>query len=129
MQPEDMSGSMIPDVLSHSEWVGIAPFDDEHVRLAELLQAPEPPALIDVRTPREWDEGHIDAALNLPLSHLTERIEEVPRDRELVVYCTSGYRSSIATSLLRQGGIRAVRNLVGGLAAWESGAPAVAGEA
>jgi rhodanese-related sulfurtransferase/glyoxylase-like metal-dependent hydrolase (beta-lactamase superfamily II) len=97
--------------------------------LAEMLKAPTRPLLIDVRTAAEWDQGHIDAALNLPLSQLAGRFAEVPRDHDLVVYCTSGYRSSIATSLLRREGVGQVRNLVGGLAAWESRAPAVVGEA
>ncbi len=88
--------------------------------LVEQLKAPAPPLLLDVRAPREWSQGHIDAALNLPLTHLAERFDEVPRDRELVVYCASGYRASIAASLLAREGIGRVTNLVGGLTAWEA---------
>jgi rhodanese-related sulfurtransferase/glyoxylase-like metal-dependent hydrolase (beta-lactamase superfamily II) len=88
--------------------------------LAEQLASSSPPLVVDVRTPSEWEEGHIDAALNLPLSQLPERRGELPGKRPLVVHCASGYRASIATSLLRQEGIRDVSNLVGGLAAWES---------
>jgi rhodanese-related sulfurtransferase len=51
---------------------------------------------------------------------LSERLLELPVDRPLIVYCASGYRSAIATSLLRREGLDQVVNLVGGLAAWES---------
>jgi hydroxyacylglutathione hydrolase len=88
--------------------------------LAEQLRAVDPPLLLDVRALGEWTDGRIDGALNLPLTHLAERLGEVPRDRSLVVYCGSGYRSSIGTSLLRREGVGEVANLVGGLAAWEA---------
>ena len=86
--------------------------------LAEQLRAPAPPVLVDVRTTTEWSEAHIDGAVNLPLAHLAERARELPSDRPMVVYCGSGYRSAIATSLLRRDGLKQVANLVGGLAAW-----------
>ena len=90
--------------------------------LAEQLAGPEPPTVIDVRTAPEWEEARIEGAVNLPLSKLGERLEEVP-DRPLVVYCTSGYRSAIAASILRRDGRADVTDLVGGLAAWEAAAP------
>jgi len=86
--------------------------------LAEQLRASAPPVLVDVRTAREWSEAHIDGALNLPLAHLIERAGELPSDRAAVVYCASGYRSAIATSLFQRDGRGHVANLVGGLAAW-----------
>jgi hydroxyacylglutathione hydrolase len=76
--------------------------------------------VIDVRTPREWSERHIDGAVNVPLSQLAERIAEVPSDTSLAVYCTGGYRSAIAASVLRRGGRPRVADLVGGLGAWDS---------
>jgi hydroxyacylglutathione hydrolase len=88
--------------------------------LAEQLASSAPPRLIDVRTPREWDEGHIDGSTNVPLSQLADHIAEIPSDTSLVVYCASGYRSAIAGSLLQGAGRRQVADLVGGLGAWES---------
>ena len=88
--------------------------------VAEQLEAPDPPVLVDVRTPGEWSEAHIDGAVNLPLARLADRVGELPADRPLVIYCASGYRSAIAVSLLRREGRRGVANLVGGLAAWHS---------
>jgi hydroxyacylglutathione hydrolase len=96
---------------------------------ADQLAAPSHPVLVDVRTAREWGEAHVDGSLNLPLSQLSERLVELPRDRPLIVYCASGYRSSIATSLLRREGLPDVANLVGGLGAWDSARlPTVAAE-
>ena len=87
---------------------------------AEQLETADPPQLVDVRTAREWDEAHIDGALNLPLSQLAERLDELPENRPLIVHCASGYRSAIAESLLRREGLARVANLVGGLSAWTS---------
>jgi rhodanese-related sulfurtransferase len=95
--------------------------------LAEQLAGPTPPLLVDVRTGREWSDGHIGRALNLPLAQLAERTGELPPDRPLVVYCASGYRSAIAASLLRRDGVARVANLVGGLAAWDSSQMATVG--
>jgi hydroxyacylglutathione hydrolase len=88
--------------------------------LAERLDEVEPPLLLDVRTEREWCERRIAESLNIPLSRLGERIEELPRERPIVVHCTSGYRAAIAASLLLAAGFNEVSDLVGGLAAWES---------
>jgi len=87
---------------------------------AEQLAASAPPLLIDVRTTREWRDAHIDGAINLPLAQLAERLDTLPTDRRLLVYCASGYRSAIAVSLLRRERLPRVANLVGGLAAWTS---------
>jgi rhodanese-related sulfurtransferase len=88
--------------------------------LADQLAGPEPPLVIDVRTEREWTDGRIEGAENIPLSRLGERLQKLPSDRELVVYCSSGYRSAIASSLLQRHGLRRVSDLVGGFLAWEA---------
>jgi hydroxyacylglutathione hydrolase len=88
--------------------------------LAEQLEGSTPPRVIDVRTPSEWEAGHIEASVNLPLARLSERLADLSRDQQCVVYCASGYRASIAASLLRRAGLREVSDLVGGLAAWQA---------
>jgi rhodanese-related sulfurtransferase len=95
--------------------------------LVERLAAADPPMLVDVRAPSEWEEGHIDVAVNLPLSRLPERMSTLPRDRSIVVHCASGYRSAIAASLLRRDGYALVSDLVGGMPAWEAAAVEPAG--
>ncbi|HTX32416.1 MAG TPA: rhodanese-like domain-containing protein [Solirubrobacteraceae bacterium] len=88
--------------------------------LRERLAEGKAPGLVDVRTGQEWGEGHIESAVNLPLTRLAERLDELPESRGLVVYCGSGYRSSIAASLLAREGVTDVANLVGGLGAWQA---------
>ncbi len=88
--------------------------------LAEQLDQPEPPLVLDVRTEREWHEKRIGESVNIPLSRLAQRVDELPRDRPIVVHCTSGYRAAIAASLLLAAGFSQIADLVGGLAAWES---------
>ncbi len=88
--------------------------------LAEQLASKAPPLVLDVRTAREWNDSRIDGAINLPLSQLGDRFDEVSSDRPLVVYCAGGYRSAVAVSLLARQGFQRVANLVGGLGAWEA---------
>jgi hydroxyacylglutathione hydrolase len=87
---------------------------------AELLSSPEPPLAIDVRTPRERDQKYIAGSLGIPLNHLVEKLETLPKDRPLLVYCAGGYRSSIAASLLERGGFDRVSEIAGGIAGWEA---------
>lgn len=87
---------------------------------AELISSGEPPQLLDVRTPREHSQKFIEPSLSIPLNHLSERAQELPKNRPLLVYCAGGYRSSIAASLLRRAGFDRVSEIAGGIAAWES---------
>lgn len=84
----------------------------------EALEGPNPPAVIDVRRPPELLEGRVEDSLNIPLAELPERIAELPEARPLVVHCQSGYRSSIAASLLQAAGVEGVVDMVGGYEAW-----------
>jgi rhodanese-related sulfurtransferase len=87
---------------------------------AERLQSSEPPQVVDVRAPHEYQAKHIDGSLSIPLNHLAERAKDLPTNRPLLVHCAGGYRSSIAASLLQQLGFGRVSELAGGLAAWEA---------
>jgi hydroxyacylglutathione hydrolase len=87
---------------------------------AELLSSTLPPLAIDVRTPREREQKHIDGSMGIPLNHLTENLGELPHDRSLLVYCAGGYRSSIAASLLQRSGFDRVTEIAGGIAGWEA---------
>jgi glyoxylase-like metal-dependent hydrolase (beta-lactamase superfamily II)/rhodanese-related sulfurtransferase len=88
--------------------------------LAKQLDGAEPPDLIDVRTGSEWSARRIEASRSIPLSRLSERLDEIDPDRPVVTMCGSGYRSAIAASLLQRAGVKHVFNLVGGMGAWES---------
>lgn len=88
--------------------------------VAEVMASGEAPLAVDVRTPREREQKFIGGSLSVPLNHLMERAKELPKDRELLVYCAGGYRSSIAASLLKGRGFASVGEIAGGIAAWES---------
>jgi glyoxylase-like metal-dependent hydrolase (beta-lactamase superfamily II)/rhodanese-related sulfurtransferase len=87
---------------------------------AELLSSAKPPFLLDVRAPREREQKFIGGSVSVPLNQLPQRAEELPKDRELLVYCAGGYRSSIAASLLQQKGFARVSEIAGGMAAWDA---------
>ena len=76
--------------------------------------------ILDVRQPAEWYAGHIPGAHHISGGELPAQLEEVPGDRPVAVYCGSGYRSSVAASLLRSKGHREVYNVIGGFTAWEA---------
>ena len=86
--------------------------------LAERLDSSPSPFVVDVRTEEEWRQRRIRGSHNIPLSRLQERLQEVPLDGMVVVHCASGYRSSIATSLLARLNGPEIVDLVGGMAAW-----------
>jgi glyoxylase-like metal-dependent hydrolase (beta-lactamase superfamily II)/rhodanese-related sulfurtransferase len=78
------------------------------------------PVVIDVRSEVEHAGGHVVGSLNIPLSHIDERLAEIPAGRPLVVHCEGGYRSAIAASLLQKLGRPDVHDLVGGFKAWSA---------
>jgi rhodanese-related sulfurtransferase len=73
--------------------------------------------IVDVREPSEWQAGHIQDALHIPLADLPARVGELPADTQLVVVCRSGGRSTRAVAWLSQNGYDAL-NLDGGMGAW-----------
>ena len=104
---------MRPDILRRTERITAQ-------SLSEMISSNDPPQILDVRRPGEWKLSSIEGSVNIPLNHLNERYEEIPNDKELVVHCTSGYRSSIAVSLLEKNNFTNVSDLVGGISAWEA---------
>jgi glyoxylase-like metal-dependent hydrolase (beta-lactamase superfamily II)/rhodanese-related sulfurtransferase len=74
-------------------------------------------AVLDVRTPGEWEEGHVEGARWIPLPQLPGRLSELPAV-PLATMCGSGYRSSLTASLLERAGVRDVVNVRGGWSAW-----------
>ena len=76
--------------------------------------------LVDVRQPGEWEQGHIEGAMLKPLPKLTTLLDGLDRARPVAVHCKSGYRSSIATSLLEREGFAQVMNVIGGFDAWKT---------
>jgi hydroxyacylglutathione hydrolase len=76
--------------------------------------------VVDVRGPAEWKNGRIPGAKHIFLPHLQKRSIELDRTRPVLVYCATGYRASLAASLLQREGFADVRNLPGSLHAWKA---------
>lgn len=88
-------------------------------QLHDQLGAREPPRVVDVRGDDEWASGHIAGARHLMGGYLPQRIDELPDDgTPIVTVCGSGYRSTVAASVLQRAGHRQVLNLHGGMSAW-----------
>jgi len=85
----------------------------------EVLASEGAPQLVDVRTSLEREQKFIAGSVGMPLNRLLERSNELDKKQPVLVYCAGGYRSSIAASLLQQGGFSNVNEIAGGLAAWE----------
>ena len=101
-------------------------------QLAEKVAAggPDAPLIVDVRQRSEYESGHVPGALHIAAGSVPDRLEDLPRDRPIATMCASGYRSSVAASLLRQAGFTDVNWVADGLPAWrgqghpvERGAP------
>ena len=73
---------------------------------------------VDVRNAPELNEGFAPHALNIPLNELKERIGELPKDKDLLIYCRSGRRSEAATKYLMDQGYTRVYNVIGGFLAF-----------
>lgn len=73
--------------------------------------------LIDVRTPSEFDSGHIAGAVNIPLDQLENRLAEIPQSQDVVIYCRSGNRSAQAANILASEGYSSIYDL-GGTIQW-----------
>ncbi len=82
------------------------------------LHAPDI-CLIDVRTPAEHALGHLEGSVNIELDKIRERLDEIPRDKKIILYCGVGLRGYFAARILMQHGITDVFNLSGGYKTFE----------
>ena len=92
----------------------------EPCQLADRLRRGEAIDVIDVREPYEWRIARIEGATLIPLSTFGARVAELPRDRDLVLYCHHGTRSRAAAEFLVRQGFSRVWNLSGGIAQWSA---------
>jgi rhodanese-related sulfurtransferase len=91
----------------------------EPTEAARRLRAgSEPVVLLDVREPFEREMAVIEPSIHIPMGEIPERFEEIPRDREVIVYCHMGTRSMMVAGFLEGRGFKSVGNLVGGIDAW-----------
>ena len=76
--------------------------------------------MLDVRQPDEWNAVHIPGATLIPLDQLEQRVNEVPRDQEVVVVCRSGNRSQQGRDILKSAGYSQVTSMAGGMNQWSA---------
>jgi len=104
--------SSTPELIRHRDRTTV-------IELQKQLAKGDCPYLIDVRSPQEWKARHIDGSKNIPLQHLASHLSDIPCHHPILVYCSSGYRSSIAASLLEHRHYSNIIELTGGFDAWE----------
>jgi len=105
---------------AHDAITGLIDYDQfcNPANLHEVTQLAEGAVVVDVREPYEWDAGHIDGAHLIPLGELPNRLNEIPRDADVVFYCQTGGRSARALDLARDAGLTRAKHLRGGYTGW-----------
>jgi rhodanese-related sulfurtransferase len=85
------------------------------------MQAQKSAALyvLDVRTPEEFASGHVPGAVNIPYDQVVSRLAEIPKDKEVVLYCRSGRRAGLAAVELEKAGYEDLQLMQGDMPAWE----------
>jgi len=85
------------------------------------LQVKKDPSLlvIDVRSAEEYAAGHVPGAVNIPHDQVASRLAEIPKDKEVVLYCRSGRRSGLAAETLEANGYKNLQLLQGDMPGWE----------
>jgi rhodanese-related sulfurtransferase len=76
--------------------------------------------VLDVRSGEEYAAGHVPGAVNVPYDQVAARIAELPKDRQIVLYCRSGRRVGIAAEVLAANGFKSLAHLTGDMPAWEA---------
>jgi hydroxyacylglutathione hydrolase len=111
---DNVLGYMEADTLVRTRQLSQLGVEELHF----ALRRGEAPQVLDVRTAGEWEAGHIENAIHIPLPSLPRRAGELGKDSKLAIICGSGYRSSIAGSLLQAQGFNRVQNVMGGMGAY-----------
>lgn len=86
--------------------------------LVAQLESGEAPLILDVRTAEEYEAGHIPGAINIHFREIGERLDEIPNNGPIVVYCERGIRANIAETTLRDAGIDSILHLEGDISLW-----------
>ena len=102
-------------------------YGDITVEQAKILIESKPSlTILDVRTQEEYDSGHIEGVILIPISELEDRLDELSKNEEMLVYCRTGNRSSTAVNVLRANGYTKIFHMKNGITAWtQAGYPTV----
>jgi rhodanese-related sulfurtransferase len=125
--PATAAKAVVPAVPATAQPAVMKPMSQE-----ELLEHQSKHAghlyVLDVRSPEEFREGHVPGAVNVPYDQIAARIAEVPKDKDVVLYCRSGRRAGIAADVLAANGYTRLSHLEGDMQAWiAQGRPVVEG--
>jgi phage shock protein E len=96
---------------------GLAPLSQE-AYLALPQSGDKAPFVLDVRAPEEFVTGHLPGAVNIPYDQVAARLAEVPKDKDVVLYCRSGRRAAMAAEVLAANGYSRLKHLEGDMPAW-----------
>jgi phage shock protein E len=107
-------------LLSVVAFAGEAPGIGGDALLARMAGGDEALVVLDVRTPKEFAEGHVPGAINISHDELEARLPELEadRDRDVVVYCRSGKRAGLALDMLEKAGFKRLYHLEGDYLGW-----------
>lgn len=94
--------------------------DNVDVHTVAAIKDSEDVYPLDVREQWEYDEAHIAGVTLLPMGEVANRLDEIPRDKKVIVTCRSGNRSGQVTDYLRQSGFDNVHNMIGGILDWQA---------
>jgi adenylyltransferase/sulfurtransferase len=115
----------VTELIDYEQFCGIVPeptradsYEITPIEVNKWLHRADPPLLLDVREPNEWEIGHLPGATRISVNELQGRLNELDTAREMVVYCRSGARSGRAVDMLRAAGFRKVKNMTGGILRW-----------
>ena len=117
-----------PPYSSAKDPVNMAGFVAENILLKrlhifywnELTNIKSTDILLDVRRKDEYDAGKIEQAINVPVDELRSRLDEIPKDKNIFIYCEAGLRGYLAQRILVQSGFKNVSNLSGGYQLWRA---------
>ena len=116
---DDIRGWVPTDEIASLAPGSLRSLDQVNVTTAAPMVADPSVQVLDVRRATEFAEGHIPGALNIAHTRLASRLDEVPKDKQLLVHCRSGIRSARASAYLQRQGYEVV-NLEGGMLEWEA---------
>jgi rhodanese-related sulfurtransferase len=93
--------------------------DIKVIEVKQKIDRGEDIILLDVRTDKEFKSGHLKNAVHIPITQLKDRIHELDREKETIVYCYNGFRSRAGGNVLVSEGFKKVRNMAAGIQGWK----------
>jgi rhodanese-related sulfurtransferase len=124
----ELEHAYAPPFSSAKDPVNMAGFVAENIMLErlkifywnEMDQIKSDDIFIDVRREDEYQKGRIEGAINIPVDEMRNRLNEIPKKKNIFIYCEAGLRGYLAQRILLQNGFTSVKNLSGGYKLWKA---------